>query len=578
MKKYIGGLLPGALAGLVYGLVEYSVIVLRPLVQWRPAAIPPEHWQWETAFLAVYMFFGAMIGGIAALFRKSPTGPGRRSTVIAGLAAAAAAVLIACTAWFNAAPPLRARKTAFAANPGRPNILLIVLDTVRADHLSLYGYDRRTTPHLEEMARESVCYRNAVSAADVTLSSHASMFTGLYPSWHGAYPTPGNDLGRLDSSFHTLAEILSENGYGTFAVLANFGYLRPEFGMAQGFAYYDVRSPVQTLPAAASYFPRALVRSAFDSIVSTAELDRIYRRADQITDGALHVLDSRDARSGPFFLSLNYMDAHEPYSPPAPYRDLFPGRDPHFDNGRIGTLRRQLATHHRPADADGTLRHIVSQYDGAIAYMDSELNRLFEAMKRAGVYENTLIVVTSDHGEALGERDDLGHPASVHRELVHVPLIVKYPRAVQAPAGQWIETPVSGVDLLPTVLETAGIPVPENVQGQSLRRPMDPGRVIIAESFLDDHLRRLHRRTDLVQRALYQGRWKLIGSTSGKRELYDVAADPSESRDLFNPDEAASQECSATLDRWVRIIPARRITPRMDQQTKARLKSLGYIQ
>ena len=158
--------------------------------------------------------------------------------------------------------------------------------------------------------------------------------------------------------------------------------------MAQGFGYYDVRSPVQILPAAATRFPRALVSSALDSLVSTAELDRLYRRADQITDGALGVFHDQ-ARSGPFFLSLNYMDAHEPYSPPAPYRDLFPGRDPHFDNRRIGALRRQLAAHHRPADADVTLGHIVSQYDGAIAYMDSELNRLFEEMKRAGLYDNT---------------------------------------------------------------------------------------------------------------------------------------------------------------------------------------------
>src|SRR5581483_1810447 len=147
---------------------------------------------------------------------------------------------------------------------------------------------------------------------------------------------------------------------------------------------------------------------------------------------------------------------------------------------------RALAQHRRPPDTAVLLNHLASQYDGGIAYMDSELKRLFDGMKQAGIYDKTLIIVTSDHGEALGEKEDLGHPASVYQQLVHVPLLIKYPRSMPSEAGRQVEATVSGIDLLPTVLDTVGIPIPQNLQGQSLRTMNPNGNTtVFAESFLD---------------------------------------------------------------------------------------------
>jgi arylsulfatase A-like enzyme len=573
----------GAVAGLLYGLLEYAVLIVRPMIQWRPMALRPEHWAWEGAFLLLDILAGAILGilvgaGLAVFGRRTFRTWWKGVFWAIGFATLAGLGLASATLYLDSPPSIPALKAGSASK--RPNVLLVVLDTVRADHLSLYGYQRHTTPNLETWAREGIRFRNAISPADVTLSSHASMFTGLYTSWHGAHPTPdASDLGRLEPSFRTWAEILSEAGYSTLAVLANYGYLRPEFGVAQGFGFYDVRWPVKTMGSADHSSLRKLLRPVLDCLVPTDELDRQYRRGDQITDGGLRIIKAMQGRSNPFFLSLNYMDAHDPYAPPPPYRDLFPGRIASFDRSRAAELRRELAKHRRPRDADAILNHIVSQYDAGIAFMDSELKRLFEGMKQVGLYDNTLIIVTSDHGEAFGEHDDFGHPASVHQELVHVPLLIKYPRSVPSEAGQQIEATVSGIDLLPTVLDTVGIPLPANLQGRSLRTlgPGDDTRVVMAESFLDSHLVRSRRRTDLVQRALYQGQRKLIGSTSGQMELYDLQLDPAESQDTYGVDNPLAAHFTHVLDQWIQAVPRAKPSRKMDPQSMDRLRSLGYL-
>jgi arylsulfatase A-like enzyme len=581
MNKFISGAISGAVAGLLYALLEYAVIIVRPMVQWRPTTLPPEHWQWEAAFLAVDAALGAILGGVVALVRRGPARPlGRRSATAAGGAAVAAAALVLITLWLNARPSLSAPHAGRAAAQGRPNVLLIVLDTVRADHLSVYGYERRTTPNLEKLAREGVLFRNAVSASDFTLTSHGSLFTGLYTSWHRAYPVSAADFGRLDASFHTLAEILAQNGYATFAVLANHGYLRPEFGMAQGFAYYEIRPTIRPMGPGSIPFLRNFARAALQQVTCTAELERLYPRADQITDGGLRVLNAARGGPGPFFLSLNYMEAHEPYSPPPPFRDAFPGRDPAVYRVDIGGLRKQLAAAHPAPGTAAMLRHTISQYDGSIAFMDAEIQRLFEGMKQAGLYDNTLIVVTSDHGQALGEHSHVGHPASLHQELVRVPLIVKYPARESAEAGQSVAATVSGVDVLPTILDTVGIPAPATIHGRSLRKyAPDADRIVISESFFNHRERRLGYRTERIERAFYRGGWKLIQAVAGKKELYHVDRDREELRNVYDPDSPIVRQLTQDLDHWIHDAPPRRKGgPKVDRETMDRLRSLGYVQ
>ena len=239
-------------------------------------------------------------------------------------------------------------------------------------------------------------------------------------------PQPPRTPGSLRS--HTLAEILSGNGYTTLAVLANCAYLRLEFGLDRGFGFYDVRPSVRKTGGDGEYYLRPLVRPLLASLGSTAEIDRVYRRADQITDDGLRIFQAMRRRNAPFFLNLNYMDAHDPYVPPPPYRDLFPGRDPAFHNQQISALREQIAVK-PPLAASPELAHIISQYDGGIAYIDAEVKHLLDGMNNQVVRQHSPVIITSDHGEGLGERGVEGHPASVHQELVHVPLSIKYPRS-----------------------------------------------------------------------------------------------------------------------------------------------------
>jgi arylsulfatase A-like enzyme len=478
----------------------------------------------------------------------------------------------------DAPPPLPAQRQATSASKG-PNVLLVVLDTVRADHLSVYGYGRRTTPNLEVFARESVLYRNAVSAADMTLSSYGAMYTGLYPSWHGAVPNPTSTVLPLDGSFVTLAETLSANGYVAAAVAANHGYLNREFGMQQGFEHYDVRPPVAAAGIGREYWLRNALRPLIELVVSTAEWDRAYRRSDQITGNALRILASRNQSSAPFFLSVNYMDAHEPYLPPAASRELISFRNAGTRRtAATSELRAELAAHHRTPQTQAAVDDLNAQYDSAIAYMDEEIHRLLEGLRKTGLYDNTLIIVTSDHGEALGERDALGHPVSVHQELVHVPLLVKYPRSAGMPGGQQEAAVVSGLDLLPTVLDLAGIPLPVGIQGRSLRSSADPERLVFSESFVDGHLSQNHLRSDRGQRAVYQGPWKLISTVNGASELYDWRADPQETQNLYAANHPSAMLLTDQLALWLQRAPRRNSSmKKMDQQTLDRLRGLGYV-
>jgi arylsulfatase A-like enzyme len=675
MSNLLSASLRGALTGLLYGLAEYAVVVLEPMLRWGPRAIGPEHWSWEAAFLAAYIVLGALTGAVLsalpipdpvlaaprtvlaliaiaelagrlrftglapvalipglafallalfllwaslrpkaefAIWLSSPpfaillffailraatlfTNPITLATAIFALTLAtlAAAFLIfraaplrrlldrrfipltavSCTlllfAWIAATLRLDAASPAIPAFPASagatrpPNVLFIVFDTVRADHLSLYGYSRHNTPHLEALAKESILYRNAVSAADMTLSSYGSLFTGLYPSWHGALPNPTDKINRLDPSFTTLAESLSARGYATLGVHANHGYLNRDFGMQQGFRYYDVAPSARPLGTHKVYWPRTAVRSLFDLFTNTTELDRPTRRADQITASALRVLRSPSLRSTPFFLSLNYMDAHTPYAVPAPYRDLFPGRDPRF---------------HEDAGMTATRDHQLSQYDAAIAYLDAQVPLLLDVLKQQGLYDNTLIIVTADHGEAFGEHGDTGHPASVHQELVHVPLLIKYPRSLSPAPGTQIDATASGVDLMPTILEVAGASLPPNLQGRSLLSlPSAPARSVISESFVDAHLAQNHRRSDSGQRALYRDHWKFIATSNRPSEFYDWIADPAETLNLTAAHPAA-RPLHDELIEWLHNAPRqKKSTQKLSPETTDRLRGLGYI-
>lgn len=331
---------------------------------------------------------------------------------------------------------------------GAPDVLLIILDTVRAKSLGLYGADRPTTPTLDSLAADATVFERAIAPAPWTLTSHASMFTGRWPHELSAgWSDP------LDATHPTLAEVLGRTGYVTAGFVANLSYVSRPYGLDRGFAHFE-DFPVS---------PGQLVLSTMlGRMIATADPLRRWigyhellnrKSAGRIRRDFLAWLDGAPER--PVFAFLNLFDAHEPYLPPAPYDTLF-GHPPedrgigHRHNLLRGVNARRLEKWTMtPAEAAGEL----AAYEGAIAYQDAEIARLLEGLESRGRLANTILVITSDHGEQFGEHGMFDHGNSLYLPLLHVPLVVRAPRGL--PAGR-VETPVSLRDLPATILELVG--------------------------------------------------------------------------------------------------------------------------
>jgi arylsulfatase A-like enzyme len=460
--------------------------------------------------------------------------------------------------------------------PGQPNVILITLDTVRADHLSVYGYERDTTPNLKKFSEEATIYHHAISTGDMTLPAHASIFTGMYARRHGAhYDPPNYPRGRpLKDTFQTLPELLFEKGYSTIGIVANYGPLAPAYGLNQGFAYYDARLPVSFLRPTNRFFLRQTVSDSLAPFVSLAR-GRTWgkpRTAEEINQEVFMLLEEDKESNRPFFLFINYMEAHVPYIPPSPFDRLYPGKDELFSWDYYYGMKRRILNHESQI-TDKDRRHLVSQYDGAIANLDFNLGRLFAQLRRLNQYENSLIIITSDHGEAFGNRQLLEHAVSVYQDQIHVPLIIKYPGSRQkAVVGE----NVSIADIMPTVLDVLGYEVPQLIQGRSLlKQQTERQRVIVSESFPDLDFPALNR----VERAIFKGPFKLISSTAGKREVYDLLKDPNEELNIYSQGNRVVMNLEASLSLWLKTVQkASGSTGELDQETLNKLESLGYVQ
>ena len=471
-----------------------------------------------------------------------------------------------------APPSVEAASTALAGRD-RPNILLIVMDTVQADHLGVYGYERDTTPNLRELAHDSTVYAEAMSASDITLTSHASLFTGMYPSWHGAYCDPQNAAyGRaLSSAYPTIAELLRKGGYQTNGVAANL-YLRADFGLERGFDRFDIPRPVPVLAAENDFMLRHGVRRGLSLVFDTAQFDRLYAMGEDINEALFAELSNPSKIGAPVFTFVNYMDAHFPYLPPAPYDARYPGRRPRMTQDDLEDEQKVLITGQSGA---GDYRpHCVSQYDGGIAYEDRQIGDVVKWLKRRGAYDNTMIVVTSDHGEAFGERNRVGHANSAYQNLLHVALMVKYPH--QARRGTE-DRPVSLTDVAPTILEAAGIAAPGAMQGRSLTATAE--REIYSETFPCPVAHPPDCPHGCTARAIYAWPYKFITSSNGRRELFDLSGDPAEHRNLYIRQAERAAQLSERLAVWMKGMPQQsHETHTLAPEDLRRLKSLGYVQ
>jgi arylsulfatase A-like enzyme len=498
-----------------------------------------------------------------------------QSFVFPGLALLA---VIGISCFLKQAPPkITTNLNAPILGSDRPNVILIVMDTVRADHLSLYGYARETTPNLKEFAEEATLYNLAVAPGDMTLTTHASMFTGLLVKKHGAHSNPPKHVaGRpLDDSFHTIAEILSEKGYTTAGISSNYSYLGPYYNLDQGFQYYDARRRIPWLGHTKLYLLRQGVRNVLSYFVSPTHFELWYRQADEINSEVFTTLARLQGEGRPFFLFINYMDAHWPYLPPAPFDDFYPGKLKNFHTAHYMAMQEEVMKFERkitPAEYG----HLTSQYDGAIAYLDHQLSELITKLKEIGFYRNSMIIITADHGEAFGQKAYVGHGLSVYQDQVHVPLIIKYPDSKRKAV---VNEYVSLVNLMPTVLDILDYPIPQNIDGTSLRKTEPPSRLVISESYPDGWMFELHDRFHRVERALYSKSLKYISSTAGKRELYELSRDPNEMIDLYPANNKVAKKLETRLTQWLNQQGETEETSavKLDQDTLDRLKSLGYV-
>jgi arylsulfatase A-like enzyme len=299
-------------------------------------------------------------------------------------------------------------------------------------------------------------------------------------------------------------------------------------------------------------------------------------RAEEINHSVFRILDTARARRSPFFLFVNYMDGHTPYVPPAPFHRLFPGRDPSLALDMSMDFKRAVFRRTRKLESR-EIQHFVSQYDGAIAYLDQQLGKLWARLEQQKLLDNTLVIITADHGEAFGEHDVIEHSVTLYRHQTFVPLLIKYPRRQQPAVSQQV---ASQVDLLPTVLKTVGLPAPSGLPGHALPAETKASTSAVSEAY--PHAVVLTWRPDLprIQRSLTVDDSRFILSSNNTRELYALSEDPKEQRNLCGTDQARAKELESSLEAWQSqtLEYVGGSTQQIDPETLERLKSLGYVQ
>jgi arylsulfatase A-like enzyme/Flp pilus assembly protein TadD len=404
------------------------------------------------------------------------------------------------------------------------NVLVITLDTTRADHLGPYGKEDARTSNLDRLAANGVVFENCFSAVPVTLPSHSTIFTGMYPLAHGVRD---NGLFQLPASVTTLAEILRDRGYRTGAAIGAFP-LTSEFGIQQGFDFFDDHISIV----------QEDYRGGIDETAPKLFFDE--RPASRVNDAILPWL--RSPSDQPFFAWIHYWDAHQPFLAPPPYDQLFSD----------------------------------DLYQAEIAFVDDNLGRILDELERQGVADHTLVVVTADHGEGRGDHDEETHSLLAYNATLHVPLIVHMPGR---DGPRRVRRRVGTVDILPTVLDLLELPIPSEVQGHSLARLIrqgsdEPSRGLYYSETLSPHLS--HGWGEL--RVLFEDNYKYIHGP--RPELFDLAEDPEELVDLSlqRPEDATrmKEALSAFLKRNAATTSAEAALE-VGPESRQRLMALGYI-
>ena len=405
--------------------------------------------------------------------------------------------------------------TVFAAPVAAPNVVVITIDTLRADHVGCYGYKQIHTPNIDALAADGARFERAYAAVPVTLPSHTVMFTGTYPMLNGMHDFAAN---KLNATQPTLAAVLKEHGYATAAVVGS-AVLDSRFGLNRGFDFYYDHFDFNRL--------------------QESNLEEMERPGNMVADVTLDWLARNYNKK--FFLWMHLYDPHYPYHPPAPYAAEYKDRP----------------------------------YDGEIAFADAQVGRLIRFLKSKGLYNNTLIVLSGDHGESLGEHGEKTHGFFIYNATLHVPFMIHLPGTA---APRVVPELVSLADLMPTVLQTLKMETPSQVQGRSLlplikAKPKDEvSRSMYAETFLP----RLHFNWSEL-RGVESAKYHFIDAP--RPELYDLTKDPGETQNLYSDKKAVGEEMRARLAGLIRQYSAGQELAEktgLDPALMERLKSLGY--
>ena len=426
--------------------------------------------------------------------------------------------------------------TAVTAVDPRPNVVVYLVDALRADRLGPYGCERPLSPRLDAMAADGIVFTDVVAQSSWTKAAVASIFTGMWPRAHGVN---GPD-DRLPDGMATLPELLHAAGYDTAAVVAN-AYVGRPFGFARGFDHFEF-------------------------------IDHENGRSEVLHERAAAWLDARRGDPAPFFLYVHTIDPHAPYAPPPDLRRTFAPEVEDPSVGRVETVRGLVLGTVQATDDLG--RDLRALYDAEVAANDRSLGLLLDELDRLGELDDTVVIFTSDHGEAFGEHDTWTHGLDLYHEVLAIPLVIRLPRALGA--GQRVADTVQHIDLLPTVLGLTGTPPPgRELDGRCLvdgaGHVRSPGARPVM-SYLDYWGR--------TGAAVVDGGWKLIRPLSvdfGTRdELYDRGADPHEHANLAPSRPVRSGWLGARLGSALEIRTAGETTE-VDEATRRQLEALGYM-
>jgi arylsulfatase A-like enzyme len=437
----------------------------------------------------------------------------------------------------------------------RPNLVIVSIDTLRADHLAVYGYERSTSPEISRMANEGILFEQAFSQSPKTATSHMSLLTGVYPPAHRVANWGERRVRRLSDDVPTLATLLTRAGYWTEAHTEG-GNVSARLGFDQGFGVYQEHRGAEP----------------------------VFEQASQAVD---RFVQDDAGGSEPFFLFIHTFEVHDPYVPPAEFAEEFV--DPSYTGDIVGSqmdLERlasvgnywaRHAAYWKRVDRDdpADVQHLRDLYDGEILFTDSQFAAFMEHLRRLDLEDETIVVVLSDHGEEFLDHGGFLHNA-MYQEILHVPLIFRFPASLGLASGRRIQSVVRLVDVVPTLLEVLGLPVPEHLQGESLLSLMEgeqaPARPVFSQWLAGGRVV-----------ALREGEWKYI-RVKRQEQLFDLSTDPQESVDRLSVRRQVLARLQARVDEIIAQsyafaetqTPAR--LPKLDRETREQLEALGYLE